>query len=99
MGYVIPTCIVGGEVMMTDSPAPDLSVHSPADYEIVVHGTLDRSWSDELWGLDVKLQQRPDGAPTTVLAGRVEDQAALAGILSHLSVLRMTILSVKRIEV
>lgn len=83
---------------MRGSLASYLTIHTPATYEIVVHGTLDPSWSDELNGMQLAPLKRPDGAPMTQLSGRIEDQAALAGILNHLYLLRLTIISVSRIE-
>lgn len=74
-----------------------LTIHAPAQYVIEVFGNLDPSWSDEMSGMSVECTQREDGMQITRLSGRLADQAALAGILSHLYLLRYTILLVERL--
>ena len=73
------------------------TIHTPARYVIEVYGELDPSWSDEMAGLHFERIQRQDGTWITRLSGRLVDQAALAGILNHLYLLRFTILTVQRV--
>lgn len=58
----------------------------PAVYEIRVTGVLDESWSDCLGGMTIV--NTPAGQqtalPEATLAGRLEDQAALLGVLNTL---------------
>lgn len=75
----------------------DLTIHTPAQYVIEVFGDIDPSWSDEMSGMQFERVLRKDGARITRLSGQLADQAALAGILYHLYLLRYTILYVKRI--
>ena len=75
----------------------NLTIHAPARYVIEVFGNLDPSWSDEMSGMSVECTQREDGMQITRLSGRLADQAALAGILNHLYLLRYTILLVQRL--
>ena len=63
-------------------------------YEIQVEGFLGHSWSDWLQGMVI--YHREDGV--TVLQGRVEDQAALHGILSKIRDLGLPLVMVNRIE-
>lgn len=62
-------------------------------YRIRIDGHLDPNWSAWFEGLAVT--QRPDG--TTILAGRLVDQAALYGLLGRLRDLGATLLSVERL--
>jgi hypothetical protein len=64
-------------------------------YEIAVEGHLDRAhWSRWFDGMQVAL--KPDG--TTVLSGRISDQAALHGLLAKVRDLGLTLISVQRLE-
>jgi len=62
----------------------------PGWYEIRFQGHLDDRWVAVFDGLS--LQPRPDG--TSVLHGRVADQAALHGVLARLRDLGLPLLSV-----
>jgi hypothetical protein len=63
-------------------------------FEIRVRGHLDKSWSDWLEGLEVKLLENHE----MVLQGRIGDQAALMGILNKLYGLNLALLSVNKVE-
>ena len=69
---------------------------NPADepgwYEIRFQGHLEHRWASFFDGLS--LEPRPDGS--TVLRGRVTDQAALHGVLARLRDLGLPLLSVTR---
>lgn len=56
---------------------------------IIVRGHLDRMWSDWLHGLQIS--EQPDG--TTLLSGRLPDQAALYGVLCQMRDLGMPLAS------
>jgi hypothetical protein len=64
----------------------------PGWYEIRFQGHLDDRWASWFDGLD--LEPDPDG--TSVLHGRVVDQAALHGVLARLRDLGLPLLSVSR---
>ena len=49
-------------------------------FEIRVKGHLDESWSDWSGGLEMKLSENGE----MMLSGRIQDQAALMGMLSPL---------------
>jgi hypothetical protein len=75
-----------------DHPSPSSSSNY---YEIRVQGQLDSSWSD--WfnnGLKVIPQENGE----TLIAGLMRDQAALQGILTKIFNLRLTLLSLKRVN-
>ncbi len=58
-------------------------------FEIQVKGHLDKSWSDWLEGMEVKLLDNGE----MILSGYIGDQAALMGILTKLYSLNLTLLS------
>jgi hypothetical protein len=61
-------------------------------YTIIVQGHLDLHWSDWFPGMEVLLL--PEGL--TRLSGKVEDQAALHGMLNRIGDLRLPLLLVLR---
>ncbi|MGB7540100.1 MAG: hypothetical protein WBM17_16280 [Anaerolineales bacterium] len=63
-------------------------------FEIHVKGHLDKSWSDWLEGLEVKLLDNGE----MILLGRIRDQAALMGILNKLYGLNLALLSVSEVK-
>lgn len=63
-------------------------------YEIRVEGVLDQHWSGWFEGLDVSTQ--PGG--TTVISGRVTDQAALHGVLARIRDLSLVVIEVRRLD-
>ena len=84
--------------MMSRSPRKPNPFDSPATYQIVVQGKIDRSWSDRLDGMLIYLNQVEGRPCETMLEGELSDQAALAGVLNTLYELHLTVLSVKRVE-
>ena len=63
-------------------------------YEIRVKGQLDKSWSDWLEGLEVKLLDNGE----MILSGYIGDQAALMGILNKLYRLNLALLSLSEVN-
>jgi hypothetical protein len=74
------------------------TLDTAAVYRIGVLGYLDKSWSDRMNGVDIRVRNRPDGAPMTVLTGHFIDQAALAGVLGTLYDLGFPLLKVELLE-
>jgi hypothetical protein len=70
----------------------------PADeggsYEIRVKGRLDARWAARFDGLGLK----HESAGTTLIHGRVADQAALHGLLSKVRDLGLPLISVTRVD-
>ncbi len=66
----------------------------PATFEIRVKGRLTPDWSEWFDGLTITDQ--PGGE--TMLAGPVQDQAALFGILAKLRDLGLVLVSVNRVD-
>lgn len=60
-----------------------LTLDQPANYEIKVPGILDENWLDWNSGMTVKVENKRDDNPITILTITV-DQAGLQGLLRHL---------------
>ena len=76
-------------------PPRGITLDTPGVYRIGVQGFLDKSWSDRMNGVDIRVQDLPDEAPMTVLTGYFVDQAALAGVLNTLYDLGFPLLKVE----
>ena len=68
----------------------------PQQYHILVEGALDPRWSECLGGLAISAREGPGQPPLTVLAGPLEDQAALHGVLDTLFMLNLRLLRLER---
>ena len=64
-------------------------------YRILVHGSLDKSWSERLGGLRIAPSSTKGQGSVTSLVGQVRDQAELAGVLDTLYELHLSLLSVE----
>ena len=71
----------------------------PTTYRIIIQGRIDPTWSDRLEGMTIKPATVEEAPPVTTLEGELIDQAALAGVLNSLYELRLTVISVKRLEI
>ena len=69
----------------------------PANYQIVVQGTLSEEWSNRLGGLAITTSSQENGDPQTILQGTLLDQSALRGLLETLYALHLPILEVRKI--
>jgi hypothetical protein len=67
----------------------------PCCYDIRVMGCTDPKWADRFDGLAVLSLEEAE----TLLTGPIADQAALHGTLAVIRNLRLTLLSIKRVEV
>jgi hypothetical protein len=93
---IVPTLATdGGTSMSSDDVRPAIYFAGPATYRIVVQGVVSRYWRERLGGLVVATVDRADGSLRTTLAGRVQDQAELKGVLETLCQLRLPILKVE----
>ena len=73
-------------------------MQDPAVYRIRISGRLDASWSEMLSGMTVTTTGGRDTPETTMLEGRLLDQAALTGIINTLSDLHLPLLSVECLD-
>lgn len=79
---------------MTDRPSLTLHPRESGRYEIRLTGHLDPRWGAWFDGLAVS--HEIDG--TTVISGRVVDQAALHGFLQRIRDLCLPLVSVNRVD-
>jgi hypothetical protein len=71
---------------------------SPGVYRIRIHGQLDDAWLDRLGAMEVLEKSSKEDKKVTALTGRLQDQAALAGVLDTLYGMQCTLISVELIE-
>jgi hypothetical protein len=69
-------------------------MNGPFLYKIRVKGHLPDTWSE--WFGELEIVNGPGGEAT--LAGRLEDQAALLGLLNRIVALNITLISVERVS-
>ena len=73
-------------------------MQDPATYRIRISGRRDVSGAERLSGMTVTVTGGRDTPETTILEGRLLDQAALTGILNTLSDLHLPLLSVECLD-
>jgi len=76
----------------------DFEFGGPATYRIVVQGRVSESWHGRLGGLEVTTSSPETDKPLTTLRGRLQDQAALHGLLDTLYALHLPILEVTKVD-
>ena len=74
------------------------TMDGPATYRIYVKGLLVSAWSDRLSDMKIESSVEQDGQKTTVLEGRLADQAALSGVLNTLYELHLPVISVECLD-
>lgn len=75
-----------------------ITIDSPATYQLRLQGRLDQRWTEYLGGAEIRVDSQPDEPPVTLVTGRFQDQAALAGALSLLYDLGLPLLSVECLD-
>ena len=68
-----------------------------ACYRIQVQGRLDESWAERFYGLSLEVRKDEENKYISTLTGSLSDQAALAGLLSSLYDMHLTILTVEMV--
>ena len=68
---------------------------SPGNYRIRVQGHILDSWTEQLGDMIVTRAFTSEKEPMTILIGRMNDQAALWGVLNQLYELHLPILTVE----
>ncbi len=70
----------------------------PAIYRIRVQGRLDAKWTERLESMNITESLDPDGEAESILVGRLDDQAALVGVLNSLNELHLPVMSTECLE-
>jgi hypothetical protein len=76
-------------LIMDAHPDIDLSLSWPAVYRICVRGRVASRWHDRFEGLAISTTPPGQAPVITTLKGRLQDQAALMGVLVGLYDLRL----------
>ncbi len=85
---------------MPNLPTRDyISFDNPANFQIIVQGRIDPSWSDRLEGMRISQKKTDQGHVVTTFEGELSDQAALAGVLNTLYELHLTLLTVSCLDI
>lgn len=71
------------------------SVDAPITCQVKIQGILDELWSGHLGGMSIRTEYDGNLHAVSILTGRLQDQAALTGILSSLHDLGYPLLSVE----
>jgi hypothetical protein len=79
---------------MTERHSPASHHHEADRYEIRLTGRLDARWTEWFDGLAVSY----DSDGTTVISGRIVDQAALHGLIQRVRDLGLPLVSVRQVE-
>jgi hypothetical protein len=79
---------------MNETKAATPDRHEPGRYEIRLQGHLDGRWA--AWFDGLSLSRERDG--TTIIGGRIADQAALHGLLQKVRDTGLPLVSVTRVE-
>ncbi|MCK5468855.1 MAG: hypothetical protein KAI99_10100 [Cyclobacteriaceae bacterium] len=70
----------------------------PAIYKIVVQGKIDDKLSDRMLDLQVNVEKGGGQKYHSTLIGKINDQAALSGILNTLYDMHITVISVNMLS-
>ncbi len=84
--------------MVSLPPRKPILFDHPVNYQIIVQGKIDPTWSDRLEGMTISLTAGEGREMNTILQGELNDQAALAGVLNTLYELHLPVLLVKRLK-
>ena len=71
---------------------------SPAIYKIVVQGKVDNKLADHMLGLQLNVEKEAGQKYFSTLIGKINDQAALSGILNTLYDMHITVISVNMLS-
>ena len=83
--------------MPQSSELNKFNLETPATYRIRVQGSIDTAWAGLLDGMRIATDTPTGKATVTTLVGRLEDQAALFGVLKALYDLRLPLMSVENL--
>lgn len=74
------------------------TVKYPAEYQILIDGSLSLNWSEKLAGMSITTTGGKGKNTTTQLRGELIDQAELFGVLNTLHDMNFHVLKVERLE-
>jgi hypothetical protein len=77
-----PTLSSRGAYMEQCEPKP--KIHERAKYRIRVCGIVGENWADYFSGMTIRVKDKPEQEPETILTGWLSDQAALLAMFNLL---------------
>ena len=84
--------------MTTTKKFLDYSFTKPAIYKIVVQGKIDNKLSDILLDLQINVEKADGQKYYSTLIGKINDQAALSGIMNTIYNMHITVISVNMLS-
>jgi hypothetical protein len=76
----------------------DLKFDGPGFYRIRVRGHLEDMWTERMSGLVITRVFTENKQPMSILIGRLQDQAALAGVMNALYSLHLSVFSIELLD-
>ena len=76
----------------------DLKFDGPGFYRIRVQGHLEDTWTERMSGMVITRAFTANKQPMSILIGRLQDQAALAGVMNALYSLHLAVFSVELLD-
>lgn len=76
----------------------NLKIDTSAVYRIKVQGRLKRNYAGSMNDMQISYETSDNDMNQTLIIGKVEDQAALSGVLNFLYDMQMPVLSVECLE-
>ena len=77
---------------------PEYSFTGPAIYKIVGQGKIEYKLADRMLGLQLNVEKGEGQKYFSTLIGKIDDQAALSGILNMLYDMHITVISVQMLS-
>ena len=72
-----------------------LNMHEPAVFFLRVQGRLGQDWADYFGAQSMSVETDADGQAVTILTTEPVDQAGLIGIINHVNLMRLPLVSVE----
>lgn len=72
-----------------------LNMYAPAVFAIRIHGEIGKNWAEYLGARTIFTERRESGFPVTVLTTEAVDQAGLIGMINHVNMLGLPLVSVQ----
>ena len=75
-----------------------LKIDSSAIYRIRIQGRLEKNYAGSMHDMQISYETNKNNNAESLIVGKVEDQAALSGVLNFLYDMQLPVLSVECLE-
>ena len=72
-----------------------LNMYDPAVFAIRIQGEIGEDWAEYFGAQTISVEQGEAGFPVTVLTTEPQDQAGLVGLINHVNMLGLPLVSVE----